>query len=245
MLEKIDKVVSDGLALLERGAKGSRHHCGFDDVWYVDPSLASDITARVELIAKRAMTPEQMVQAARHSKFRSFVEPILSSVARTGSAPQAKPDHATTVEDVSKRHASLFPYMVKSFLKERVSLTGFEKSNGKRMWFAITGKSGGVLNAVGYSGEQKKLPLAKLSQLGFNEINGREDQVISVCRDEIGNIENTDIKKIAFFVGKVAVPGFRVTNAKAKLDNFLSGIPDVKRDISPKQKKNLSAPKIK
>lgn len=245
MLNQIDKVVSDGLALLERGAKVSRHHCGFDDVWYVDPALASNITARVELIAKRAMTPEQMSKASAHSQFRAFVEPILSSIARTGSAPQATPNYATTAEEVSKNYPSLFPYMVKSFLKDRVELTGFEKDNGKRMWFASSGKSGDTINAIGYSGERRPLPLAKLTKLGFSEINGRQDQVVGLCRDEIGNADNSDIKKIAFFVGKMAVPGFRTSNAREKLDNFLSGIPDVKRDITPTQKKDVPAPKIK
>lgn len=245
MLDKIDKIVSDGLSMLERGAKVSRHHCGFDDVWYVDPSLAQDITARVELMAKHLMTPEEMIDAAKKSKFRSFVEPILNGVAKNGTPPKANPNYVIGAELVSKEHTALFPYMVKSFLKDDVRLSGFEKANGKKMWFAITSQDNEFINAVGYEGGRKTLPLSKLSQLGFSKINGKEDQLIGVCREEIGSIDSSELKKVAFFVGKNAIPGFRLSNAKEKLNQFLRGIPDIKRNISPGKKEIPETPKMK
>jgi hypothetical protein len=245
MLDKIDKIVSDGLSMLERGAKVSRHHCGFDDVWYVDPALAQDITARVELMAKHLMTPEEMLDAAKKSKFRSFVEPILNGIAKNGTHPKAKPNYVISTDLISKEHATLFPYMVKSFLKDDVHLSGFEKANGKKMWFATTSQDDQYINAVGYEGSRKTLPLSKLSQLGFSKINGKEDQLIGVCREEIGSIDNSELKKVAFFVGKNAIPGFRLSNAKEKLNQFLSGIPDIKRNISPGKKEIPATPKMK
>lgn len=245
MLDRIDKIVSDGLSMLERGAKVSRHHCGFDDVWYIDSGLAQDLTARVELMAKSSMTPEQMVAAAQDSKFRAFVEPILKGIAATGTSPVANPSYTIGVEAISKEHTALFPYMVKSFLKESVNLSGFEKPNGKRMWFATTGQSESHLTAIGYEGEKKNLPLAKLSQLGYSKINGKEIQLVGFCREEIGSIDNSDLKKVAFFVGKNAVPGFRLSSAREKLNSFLSYIPDVKRDVSPNKSPATSIPKMK
>lgn len=245
MLDKIDKIVSDGLSILERGAKVSRHHCGFDDVWYVDPALAQDISARVELMAKHLMTPEEMVEAAKKSKYRSFVEPILNGIARNGTHPKANPNYVISAELISKEHATLFPYMVKSFLKDDVHLSGFEKADGKKMWFATASQDDQFVNAVGYDGSRKKLPLSKLSQLGFSKINGKEEQLIGVCREEIGSIDNSELKKVAFFVGKNAIPGFRLSSAKEKLNQFLSGIPDIKRNVSPGKEERPVIPKMK
>jgi len=245
MLEKIDKIVSDGLSMLERGAKVSRHHCGFDDVWYIDSGLAQDLTARVELVAKSSMTPEQMIEASQNSKFKAFVGPILKGIATHGNHPVAKPNYIISAENISKEHSALFPYMVKSFLKESVQLSGFEKPNGKRMWFATVAQNENHLTAVGYEGKQINLPLSKLSQLGYSKINGKESQIINVCRDEVGNIDNDDLKKVAFFISKNAVPGFRISSAREKLTSFLSCIPDVKKDLTPSKKPTSSLPKIK
>jgi hypothetical protein len=245
MLDKIDKIVSDGLTMLERGAKVSRNHCGFDDVWYIDSGLAQDLTARVELVAKSSMTPEQMIEASKKSKFKAFVGPILKGIAEHGTHPVANPNYIISSESISKEHSSLFPYMVKSFLKESVQLSGFEKPNGRRMWFATTARNESHLTAVGYEGEQINLPLSKLSQLGYSKINGKESQLINVCRDEVGNIDNDDLKKVAFFVSKNAVPGFRISSATEQLKNFLSCIPDMKKDFTPNKNPASSIPKIK
>jgi hypothetical protein len=241
----IDSIVDHALKSIERNVSVMRSHFNYDGLWFVDKDVAADMTSKVEFVAKHSFSSSQLSEILKTTKYPKIVSPILKGIVHDGHAPLAKPLPVFSDEELSKGAKALFPFLLNSLSHGKAPLACFESPKGKRQWFACFDSSQTVVGAIGYNGKRIGLNVEGLIGMQYRRIDGPQDELGVLCRDDLETKDPNDVRTIAMQIGKSVLPAVNARYADAMLTRFLSKVTEVSPTAKPSNRNEIASIKQK